>query len=170
MSSFIFYYVFDLFLSQPVRHRLSLFSCKLWSQQRRHHVDTHVYVCLCVYIEIGKLRNVIKSVYWRLCWRVSGIFDQQTRSNSLTSVSEACTEKREQKLNRKCKCKEIKNVLSLFILRQTLTHTHTHIRTLPVCVCVCMCILKSYVHFILKFFAFDCCFCCCCCCWSVNVG
>lgn len=64
-----------------------------------------------------------------------GIFDQQTRSNSLTSVSEAFTEKTEQKLNRKCKCKEIKNVLSLFILRQTLTLTHTQSAYMRVCAC-----------------------------------
>lgn len=131
------------------------------------------YACICVFMCVHRNRQ-IKERYkvslltfmltrvWHF-WSANKIEQFNIRKRSMYGKKRTKTESEVQ-------MQRNKNVLSLFILRQTLTHTHTHIRTLPVCVCVCMCILKSYVHFILKFFAFDCCFCCCCCCWSVNVG
>lgn len=133
---------------------------------RNDGVIMFIYICACMVCmcEIGKERYTVSLLTFMLTrvwhfWSTNKIEQFNIRKRSIYGKNRTKTESEVQMQRNKKR----------FVIVYFTTDTHTHTHAECVYACVCMCILKSYVHFILKFFAFDCC-CCCCCCWSVNVG
>lgn len=106
------------------------------SQQRRHlymYTHTHTYVYICMYARNRQIKERytarLLAIMLTRVWHLRST--NKDRSEQFNIRKRSMYEKAEQKLNRKCKCKGIKNVLSLFILR----HTHRQ-KSAYVCVYV----------------------------------